>query len=73
MYQPKESFLARAGCVVVTINYRLGALGFLKVEGGDYNCGIWDQVAALQWVQASRFERACMHGLIGWRLSCRMG
>lgn len=51
MYQPKESFLARSGVVVVTINYRLGALGFLKVEGGDYNCGIWDQVAALQWVQ----------------------
>lgn len=51
VYQPPESFLARKGVVVVTINYRLGILGFLKVEGGDYNCGMWDQVAALQWVQ----------------------
>lgn len=33
MYQPKDSYLARAGCVVVTINYRLGALGFLRVGG----------------------------------------
>ncbi len=51
LYQPAESFLARKGVVVVTINYRLGILGFLKVEGGDYNCGMWDQVAALRWVQ----------------------
>ena len=25
-----------------------------QVEGGDYNCGIWDQVAALQWVQVRK-------------------
>ena len=33
--------------VVVTINYRLGALGFL----GDRNLGTLDQISALRWVQ----------------------
>ena len=49
--------LAKEGVVLVTINYRLGALGFLKVQDGDFNCGIWDQVKALEWVQneISRF------------------
>jgi para-nitrobenzyl esterase len=51
--------LATAGdVVVVTINYRLGAFGFLELgELGDErfaasgNCGILDQVAALRWVR----------------------
>lgn len=38
---------ARGDVVVVAINYRLGALGFL----GDTNCGLLDQVSALRWVQ----------------------
>jgi para-nitrobenzyl esterase len=48
------SRLVRAGdLVVVTINYRLGALGFLSVEGfpGSGNNGIRDQIAALRWVK----------------------
>ena len=28
----------RTGCVLVTINYRLGAFGFMKVSGGASNC-----------------------------------
>jgi para-nitrobenzyl esterase len=41
------SSLARRGdVVVVTLNYRLGALGF----AGDLNTGLADQVAALAWV-----------------------
>lgn len=36
----------RGDVVVVTINYRLGALGFL----GELNAGTLDQVSALRWV-----------------------
>jgi para-nitrobenzyl esterase len=48
---------ARDGVVLVTINYRLHALGFLALDGlfdgaeGTGNLGILDQVAALRWVQ----------------------
>jgi para-nitrobenzyl esterase len=49
--------LVADGVTVVTINYRLGALGFLahpaladaKGQSGDY--GLMDQQAALRWVQ----------------------
>lgn len=45
--------LAREGdIVVVSPNYRLGALGFLRAEGVcDGNLGLLDQEAALHWVQ----------------------
>jgi hypothetical protein len=41
--------------VVVTINYRLGPLGFLTLgaEAAPGNVGLWDQQLALQWVQAN--------------------
>jgi para-nitrobenzyl esterase len=42
---------ARDGVVCVTINYRLGADGFLDVGDGHTNLGLRDQIAALQWVQ----------------------
>lgn len=49
--------LASRGVVVVTVNYRLGPLGFLHLDpiGGDEwagsaNLGLADQVAALGWV-----------------------
>jgi para-nitrobenzyl esterase len=50
--------LARQGVVVVTLNYRLGPLGFFvhpaierEAPGGAVNFGLLDQIAALRWVQ----------------------
>jgi para-nitrobenzyl esterase len=42
---------ARDGVVCVTINYRLGADGFLDLGDGHTNIGLRDQIAALQWVR----------------------
>jgi para-nitrobenzyl esterase len=48
---------ARDGVVLVTVNYRLGALGFLHLDdvlGGAEDTsanGLLDQIAALRWVQ----------------------
>ncbi len=55
------SVLAKHGLVVVSINYRLGALGFLahpglsaeSPQGVSGNYGLLDQVAALQWVRSN--------------------
>lgn len=47
----------RGDVVVVTINYRLGALGYLYLgehlpnAGVSANCGQLDQIAALEWVR----------------------
>ena len=42
---------ARDGVVCVTLNYRLGADGFLFLDDGIANVGILDQQAALIWVR----------------------
>jgi carboxylesterase 2/para-nitrobenzyl esterase len=42
---------ARDGVVCVTINYRVGAEGFLYLGDGVANLGLLDQIAALEWVQ----------------------
>eukprot|EP00299_Pterocystis_sp_00344_P012831 c6216_g1_i1.p1 GENE.c6216_g1_i1~~c6216_g1_i1.p1 ORF type:complete len:587 (-),score=129.60 c6216_g1_i1:23-1783(-) len=47
------SVIAEKGVVVVTFNYRLGALGFLSYNDIGGNFGFMDQVHALQWVQAN--------------------
>src|SRR4029077_1711367 len=55
------SQLARKGAVVVTLNYRLGAFGFLAhpeldAESPDHvsgNYGLLDQQSALRWVKAN--------------------
>ncbi|XP_067008135.2 neuroligin-4, X-linked-like [Anabrus simplex] len=52
------SVLASFGhVIVVTLNFRLGVLGFLRTKTGpekdaaSSNLGLWDIVSALQWVQ----------------------
>jgi para-nitrobenzyl esterase len=45
------SAFARDGVVTVTINYRLGADGFLDCGDEHTNVGILDQIAALGWVR----------------------
>ncbi|MFD9736759.1 carboxylesterase/lipase family protein [Umezawaea sp. NPDC059074] len=42
---------ARDGVVLVTVNYRLGVLGFGSVPGKPENRGLRDQIAALEWVR----------------------
>ena len=57
MYQ--SNVLPERGCVLVTINYRLGLFGFLahpdlsaeSADGVSGNYGLLDQIAALEWVR----------------------
>lgn len=58
LVNPGRTLPARGGIVMVTINYRLGALGFLhlnNVTNGDIpstgNEALLDQIAALRWVK----------------------
>ena len=41
------------GVIMVTVNFRLGALGFMTLEDDlmPGNLGLWDQKLALQWIQ----------------------
>jgi hypothetical protein len=49
------NLVARGDVVVVSINYRLGSLGFLALNDGktNGNYGFGDQVTALDWVRAN--------------------
>ncbi|MDT7845584.1 carboxylesterase/lipase family protein [Streptomyces justiciae] len=55
-----RKFVEQTGAIVVTVNYRLGALGFLNLpqlqaetRNGPGNYGLLDQQAALRWVHTN--------------------
>ncbi|GAA4552626.1 carboxylesterase/lipase family protein [Amycolatopsis samaneae] len=51
-HQFDASAFARRGVVVVTVGYRLGVLGMLRLPGiADGNLSLRDQVTALEWVR----------------------
>ncbi|KAK6112189.1 Carboxylesterase family protein [Brugia pahangi] len=44
------------GVALITVNYRLGLLGFLNYKNNEHvegNFGIWDLVMALEWIQTN--------------------
>ena len=51
-YNP-DWFMDNQKVIIVTINYRLGPLGFLYLDSQEVNgnAGFYDQILALQWVQ----------------------
>ncbi|QQP50730.1 Carboxylic ester hydrolase, partial [Caligus rogercresseyi] len=53
LYGP-EYFMSQGNVILVTVNYRLGSLGFLSLEDDTIagNMGLKDQMEALRWVQA---------------------
>lgn len=53
IYSYSPEYLIEEDVIVVTMNYRLGILGFLTLpEAGIYgNAGLKDQLLALKWVQ----------------------
>uniref|UniRef100_A0A915CES6 Carboxylic ester hydrolase n=1 Tax=Parascaris univalens TaxID=6257 RepID=A0A915CES6_PARUN len=53
MYHGIVSNLVRRGIVFVTLNYRVGMLGFFTTFTKQFppNRGIWDQITALKWIQ----------------------
>jgi len=50
MYEGRH-LVERGDVVLVTINYRLGPLGYLHLDGTEQNLGQLDQIQALTWVR----------------------
>lgn len=52
-----SSMAAIGQIIIVTFRYRVGVIGFLQpsyfTEDARSNFGLWDQLAALQWIKVS--------------------
>jgi len=46
-----SNLASRGNVVIVSINYRLGPLGFLYIPDETANVGLLDQIAAIKWVK----------------------
>ncbi|UYV78341.1 BCHE [Cordylochernes scorpioides] len=53
LFNNPQYLSARTDMVIVTVNYRVGSLGFLdlNMEGSNGNFGLKDQILALKWIQ----------------------
>ena len=54
-------FVNSTQVILVTINYRLGALGFFWNQDSPANNGLLDQQMAMQWVQKNIFNFGSVH------------
>lgn len=54
-YYSGPDFIVEKQTIVVTINYRLGILGFLSLDTPEYsgNMGLKDQQLALKWISSN--------------------
>ncbi len=54
-----DRFMEQEDMVYVSVNYRVGVLGFLELEDygdtyrGSGNCGMWDLLTALRWIRTN--------------------
>jgi para-nitrobenzyl esterase len=55
-------WLAKRAVVVVSINYRLGAFGFLTHPELGANFGVLDWISALTWVHTRKRIEAALQG-----------
>ena len=46
-----DTLSAFGNVIIVTVNYRLLHLGFLRIDDTENNFGLWDQQLALKWVK----------------------
>ena len=50
---PGDVLSAFGQVIVVTMNYRLAHMGFLRTKESDANFGLWDQQLAIKWVNSN--------------------
>ena len=74
-----EQLVAHGGVILVTVNYRLGALGFLSTETSDCrgNQGMLDQQLGIDWVRnhihhfGGDKNKITIHGQSAGAISCK--
>lgn len=52
---------SRGEVIVITLNYRLGVLGYIKLTSSKGNLGLLDNIAALQWINRNIERLVVLH------------